>query len=52
MAKATDVSYSTIWLAARGKQLDSYSVAKRISDYTGGVVTIESLCEGVEKKTA
>jgi len=40
----TGVAYTTVIAAKRGK-LNRYDVAKKISEYTGGKVTIPELCE-------
>lgn len=47
MAKDTDVSYTTIAKARGGMSIQSYPIAKAISDWTGGVVTIKDLCEPI-----
>jgi len=43
--RETRVAYTTVLAAKRGK-LSRYDIAKKISDYTGGKVTIPELCEG------
>ena len=43
MAGDLEIAYRTAWMAANGYKV-TYDVAKKISDYTGGVVTIDELC--------
>jgi DNA-binding XRE family transcriptional regulator len=45
LAKAAGVSYTTIKAVRRGMKVKMYSVAKAISDATGGKVKVEELCE-------
>lgn len=47
LSRDTDISYTTIAKARRGMSIQSYPIAKAISDWTGGVVTIKDLCEPV-----
>lgn len=43
--RGTGVGYTTLQKARRGRPLFRYDVAKAISDWTGGEVTIKELCE-------
>ena len=45
LAEKAGVSYTTIKSARRGMKLKTYTVAKSISDATGGKVTVKDLCE-------
>lgn len=46
ISREAAVSYQTIWLLVnRDLNLKLYDVAKRISDATGGQVSIKELCE-------
>lgn len=45
LAERSGVSYNTIKSVRRGMKLSKYSVAKQISDATGGKVTVKELCE-------
>lgn len=42
------VGYMTLMRAMRGDLIATYAVAKRISDATGGAVSIDELCEAEE----
>jgi hypothetical protein len=43
--RETGLGYTTIMRARRGEPIAHYETAKRISDATGGEVTVEELCE-------
>jgi DNA-binding XRE family transcriptional regulator len=45
IAKAADVFYTTITAIRKRRSKPTYATAKRISEATGGAVTIEDLCE-------
>ena len=47
LARRADLSYGTVWKLANrpNYRLTVYAQAKRLSDATGGLVTIEELCE-------
>lgn len=40
-----DVGYNTLARLVRGETLSNYTVAKKISDATGGAVSIAEICE-------
>lgn len=44
IARRSGVSYTTVRFAAGGNPIKRYEVAKRISDATDGVVTVDDLC--------
>lgn len=44
------IAYPTAWKAASGRPV-SYAVAKKISEATGGAVSIDELCEPVPRAT-
>jgi len=45
LQRATRLAYTTVFAIAHGQQTPRYATAKRISDATGGEVTIADLCE-------
>ncbi len=45
LAETAEVSYTTLKSVRRGMRLKKYDVAKRVSEATGGKVTIKELCE-------
>ncbi|MCC7542380.1 MAG: hypothetical protein IT379_39545 [Deltaproteobacteria bacterium] len=44
----TGVGYTTLMRARRGELIGEYATAKRISEATGGAVSIAELCEPAE----
>lgn len=46
IAEKADVSYTTVKSVRKGMRVKLYDVAKRISEATGGEVSIKELCEG------
>lgn len=53
LSHATGLAYTTVLAGVEGK-LKRYDVAKKISDATGGEVTVAELCEpaSVERESA
>lgn len=45
LARETQLAYTTVFAIAHGQQTPKYATAKRISEATGGEVTIAELCE-------
>ena len=43
--REANVGYTTLHRLMRGERIDSYSLAKRVSDATEGAVTVDDLCE-------
>lgn len=48
LASATGLNYTTVFYPCHGDPVKTYDVAKRISAATGGLVSIEELCEPAE----
>lgn len=48
LVRAGITSNTTIHRLRRGGRVQSYELARRISDATGGAVSIAALCEGEE----
>lgn len=46
--RKADVAYTTVLKAAEGK-LKRFDIAKRISEVTGGAVSIEEMCSGADE---
>lgn len=46
--REANAGYSTLNRLMRGERLDSYGLASRISEATGGEVTIDELCKPAE----
>lgn len=42
--RSAGISYTTLLKLRRGERMDSYGLATRISEATGGDVTVEDLC--------
>lgn len=45
LARKTKLAYTTVFAIAHGQQTPRYNTAKRLSDATGGEVSIAELCE-------
>ena len=46
LQKSTGMSYAMLWkIATNGLRIKHYGVARRLSDATGGAVSIADLCE-------
>ncbi len=45
--RRADVAYTTVLKAAEGK-LKRYDIAKRISEVTGGAVSVDEMCDASE----
>jgi len=45
LMRATGLAYSTVTYIARGRKCPRYETAKRISEATGGEVSIPELCD-------
>lgn len=45
LSRETGLAYTTVFEAAHGRRAVRYETAKRISEATDGVVTIEEICE-------
>ncbi len=45
LSQSTGVAYSTVHNAVKGQLIKQYDVAKKLSDATGGLVTVADLCE-------
>lgn len=46
LARESKLDYSTVWkIAKRDHRLTEYPKAKALSDATGGLVSVEELCE-------
>lgn len=39
------ISFATMWNAQKRKPLKRYETAKKLSQATGGIVSVEALCE-------
>ena len=45
LSRDSGLSYLTVFRASRGRAIKTYATAKALSVATGGVVSVEELCE-------
>lgn len=45
-------SHTTLWRIQGGKPVTSYKLARKISDATGGAVSVDELCAPVQASVA